>query len=144
MQIRKSLDVGAMGIMVPQVNDADEKPLAVQYAKYPPGDARRLPAVAPLHGRGLCGLPAARQRRETCIVVQVVQAGIDNSEAIASVDGVDVVFAGPLDLSASLGVIGQTNHPHMHEFLEAFPWRVRALQGERHHLRRPRAVQVGL
>ncbi len=49
---------------------------------------------------------------------------MQNLEAIAAVEGVDVVFAGPLDLSASLGQIGQTGHPKVQKFLEEFPRRV--------------------
>ena len=73
-------------------------------------------------------LPVANE--ETCIVVQIESPeGIENLDAIAAVEGVDVVFAGPADLSASLGVIGQFNHPTLLEFLASFPKRV-AAQGK--------------
>ena len=50
--------------------------------------------------------------------------GMQNVEAIAGVEGVDVVFAGPTDLSASMGIIGQTRHPKLKSFLAEFPKRV--------------------
>ena len=52
-----------------------------------------------------------------------------NVEEIAAVPGVDIVFAGPMDLSASMGVIGDTQHPKVQAFLADFPQRV-ASQGK--------------
>lgn len=126
-QIKKSLDIGASCIMVPQVNTAEEARLAVQYSKYPPQGSRGVSPLWPIFLDVSYDdyLPVAND--ETCVVVQIESpAGIQNLEAIASVEGVDVVFAGPLDLSASLGVIGQTGHPKVQKFLEEFPRRVAA------------------
>ena len=62
---------------------------------------------------------------ETCVILQVESPdGVKNLESIAQVDGVDVVFAGPTDLAASLGYIGQSDHPVVKRFLEEFPRRV--------------------
>jgi 2-keto-3-deoxy-L-rhamnonate aldolase RhmA len=127
MQIKKALDMGASAVMVPQVNTAEEARLAVQYAKYPPQGSRGVSPLWPLFLDVSYDdyLPAAND--ETCVVVQIeTPAGIRNLEAIADVEGVDVVFAGPLDLSASLGHIGQTGHPEVQRFLEDFPKRVAA------------------
>jgi 4-hydroxy-2-oxoheptanedioate aldolase len=123
--IKKAMDVGASGIMVPQVNTAEEARQAVRYAKYPPQGTR---GISPLWTIFMDVsyddyLPAAND--ETCVIVQVESpAGIDNLEAIAAVEGVDVVFAGPLDLSAALGHIGRIDHPRVQKFLEDFPKRV--------------------
>lgn len=125
MQIKKALDNGASAIMVPQINNAEEARLAVQYAKYPPQGTRGVSPLWPifLDVSNEDYLPAAND--ETCVVVQIESPdGIRNLEAIAAVEGVDVVFAGPLDLSASLGHIGQTGHPEVQKFLEEFPRRV--------------------
>ncbi|MCH2212481.1 MAG: aldolase/citrate lyase family protein [Fuerstiella sp.] len=124
--IKKALDIGADTIMVPQINTADEAKRAVEFAKYPPEGSR---GVSPLWTTLMDVswddyLPAANQ--EVCVVVQVESpAGIENLGAIAEVDGVDVVFAGPADLSASLGVIGQFNHPRLQQYLADFPKQVR-------------------
>lgn len=123
--IKKALDIGASAIMVPQINNAAEARLAVQYSKYPPQGTRGVSPLWPLFLDVAYDeyLPVAND--ETCVVVQIESPdGIANLEEIASVPGVDVVFAGPLDLSASLGVIGQTGHPKVQKFLEEFPPRV--------------------
>lgn len=123
--IKKALDVGANCVMIPQVNTAEEARRAVQYAKYPPQGSR---GVSPLWTFFMDVpwddyLPVANQ--ETCVVVQIeTPEGMRNLDEIAAVDGVDVVFAGPMDLSASLGHIGQIQHPEVQRFLADFPRRV--------------------
>lgn len=125
MQIKKSLDIGAMGVMIPQVNTAEEARLAVQYSKYPPEGTRGVSPLWPIFMDVPYDDYLPHANKETCVVVQIESpAGMENLEKIASVEGVDVVFAGPLDLSAALGVIGQTNHPKVRKFLEEFPKRV--------------------
>ena len=123
--IKKALDVGANTIMVPQVNTADEAKRAVEYAKYPPEGSR---GITPLWTTfmGITWdeyLPAANE--ETAVVVQIeTPEGMENLDAICQVEGVDVVFAGPADLSASMGIIGQVTHPDLQQFLKEFPKRV--------------------
>jgi 4-hydroxy-2-oxoheptanedioate aldolase len=125
--IKKALDLGASAVMVPQVNNAEEARAAVKGAKYPPQGAR---GVSPLWTFYMdvpwsTYLPEAND--EILVVAQVESPeGIENLEAIAGVEGVDVVFAGPTDLSAALGVIGQTKHPRVRDFLASFPGRVAA------------------
>mgnify|MGYP001196062575 CR=1 FL=1 len=124
-RIKKALDIGANTIMVPQVGTADEARRAVQYAKYPPEGTR---GISPLWTQFMDiswddYLPQAND--ETCVVVQIESPeGVENLDEIAAVDGVDVVFAGPMDLSATFGHIGQTDHPEVKRFLEEFPKRV--------------------
>ena len=124
-RIKKALDIGANTIMVPQVDTAEDARLAVEYAKYPPDGSR---GISPLWTQFMDVswddyLPQANA--ETCVVVQIESPqGVENLAAIAAVDGVDVVFAGPMDLSATFGHIGQTSHPDVMKFLEAFPARV--------------------
>lgn len=123
--VKKALDIGANCVMYPQINTAEEARLAVQYAKYPPVGTR---GISPLWTVFMDVawddyLPVAN--RETCVIVQIeTPEGIRNLEAIASVEGVDVVFAGPMDLSASLGHIGKPGHPEVQKFLADFPSRV--------------------
>src|SRR5215831_14354613 len=123
--IKKALDIGASAVMIPQVSNVAEAQLAVRYAKYPPQGIR---GVSPIWTMFMDVsyddyLPNAND--ETCVIVQVeTPEGIENLEAIAEVEGVDVVFAGPSDLAAALGHIGQTNHPVVQKFLDEFPRRV--------------------
>jgi 4-hydroxy-2-oxoheptanedioate aldolase len=125
--IKKALDIGANCIMVPQISTADEARRVVEYSKYPPEGSR---GVSPLWTVFMDVswddyLPAANQ--ETCVVVQIeTPEGMRNVEEIAAVPGVDVVFAGPMDLSASLDRIGQIHHPDVRKFLAEFPGRVQS------------------
>lgn len=123
--IKKALDAGASSIMVPQVNNAEEARRAVSAAKYPPQGTRGVSPLWTFYTGAAWSeyLPAAND--EVCMVLQVESLeGGENIEKIAEVEGVDVVFAGPADLSAALGVIGQTTHPKVKAFLEDFPRRV--------------------
>lgn len=124
---KKALDIGADCIMFPQINTADEAKRAVQYAKYPPLGSRGISPLWTFYMDVSWDdyLPAANA--ETCVVVQIeTPEGMRNLEAIAAVEGVDVVFAGPTDLAASLGHIGQNGHPEVQQFLADFPRRVAA------------------
>lgn len=129
--IKKALDIGANTVMVPQVGTVDEAKRVVEYAKYPPQGSRGItPSWTTFMDVSWDDyLPAANA--ETCVVVQIESPdGIANLDAIAAVDGVDVVFAGPSDLAASLGVIGQLGHPKVRAFLADFPQRVSAASGK--------------
>ena len=122
---KKALDIGANTIMVPQVNNADEAKRAVEYAKYPSEGTRGITPLwtAMMDYTWEEYLPVANQ--ETAIVIQVESAeGMENLDEIAKVEGVDVVFAGPADLSASMGIIGQFEHPDLVKYLADFPKRV--------------------
>ncbi len=125
--IKKALDIGADTIMIPQISTADEAKLAVEFAKYPPAGSRGIsPWWTTLMDVSWDDyLPAAND--EVCIVVQIeTPLGMQNLDAISAVDGVDIVFAGPADLSASLGVIGQFDHPDLQRYLAEFPKQVAA------------------
>jgi len=124
---KKALDIGANTIMFPQINTADEAKLAVEFTKYPPEGTRGITPVwalmmdVPFEEY----LPVAND--EKCVVIQIeTRQGMENLDEICQVEGVDVVFAGPADLSASLGVIGQSNHPDLLQYLADFPKRVEA------------------
>lgn len=123
--IKKALDIGAQGIMIPQVDNAEQAKLAVQYAKYPPQGSRGISPMWTFYNDVDWGkyLPVAND--EIMVIVQVESPeAVNHVEAMAQVDGVDVVFAGPMDLSAALGHIGQIQHPDVQKFLEEFPARV--------------------
>jgi len=123
--IKKALDIGASTIMVPQVDTAEQARLAVEYCKYPPEGSRGVSPLWPMMMDVDWGdyLPVANA--ETAVVVQIESPlGLENVDEIAAVEGVDVVFAGPQDISASLGLIGQPRHPDVVKILDGFPERV--------------------
>jgi 2-dehydro-3-deoxyglucarate aldolase/4-hydroxy-2-oxoheptanedioate aldolase len=110
--IKKVLDIGAEGIIVPKVNTAEEAKQIVSYAKYPIQGVRGVGA-ARAHGYGLSFKEyVEKANAETLVVIQIEHfEGVNNINEIVEVEGVDVVFIGPYDLSASFGVAGQLEHP---------------------------------
>ncbi|MBV8677832.1 MAG: aldolase [Planctomycetaceae bacterium] len=117
--IARVLDMGAMGIMVPMVEGEEQARRVVQSAKYPPA-GRRGAAFGVAHDDYLGGDMAAKIRvanDEVLLIAQVETArGLENVEAIAAVEGLDVIWIGQADLTTSLGIPGQYTHP---AFLEA-------------------------
>ena len=125
--IKKGLDMGCSCIMVPQVDNAEQARLAVEYCKYPPEGNRGVGPVWPMLLDVDINDYLESANRETCVIVQVETAeGLANLERIAEVEGVDVVFAGPADISASLGHLGNIGHPEVQKCLETFPARAAA------------------
>lgn len=110
--IKKALDLGAAGIIVPQVNTAEQAADVVRFARYAPEGARGV-GLARAHGYGMRFKEYVESaNREIAVVVQAEHArAVDNIEAIARVPGVDAVLLGPYDLSASLGKTGQVDDP---------------------------------
>jgi 2-keto-3-deoxy-L-rhamnonate aldolase RhmA len=112
--ILKPLDSGAAGLLVPQVNTAEQAREIIVHAKYPPQGNRGV-ALRRAHSRYQRVNPSEylkKANEETFIAVQAeTPESIDNLEAIASVPGIDAVFVGPFDLSVALGIPGQVNHP---------------------------------
>jgi 2-keto-3-deoxy-L-rhamnonate aldolase RhmA len=117
--IAQTLDAGAMSIMVPMEETPDQARDIVRFAKYPP-QGRRGTAFSIAHddyqgGDVLTKMESANQ--ETLLVAQIETArGVENVEAIAAVEGIDVLWIGHFDLSTSLGIPAQFDHP---DFLAA-------------------------
>jgi len=110
--IKRVLDLGAEGILVPQVRSAAEVAQAVRFAKYPPAGVRGIGAErATKWGMGIPSR-ARTANRETLVIpiVECVEAA-DDFEAILAVPGVDAVFFGPHDFAASAGHPGVWSHP---------------------------------
>lgn len=113
--IAQVLDRGALGVQVPHVNTADDARRAVESAKHYPMGQRGL-AVGTRsadYGLGLSMADHVRQaNEETLVCIQLEEAeALRNLEAITQVQGVDVFFVGPSDLSQSMGYPGQPNAP---------------------------------
>jgi 2-keto-3-deoxy-L-rhamnonate aldolase RhmA len=111
-EIKKVLDAGADGIVVPAVNTADEAIAIVAAATYPPVGKRGVGlARAQQYGVGFKTY-MDRIRSDLFCVMQIEHVdGVDNLDPILDVDGVDGFFVGPYDLSASLGHPGDFDHP---------------------------------
>jgi 4-hydroxy-2-oxoheptanedioate aldolase len=99
--IGKSLDLGAMGIVVPMVNTAEEAARAVAACRYPPDGVR---SMGPIRAHLVHGFEIEDLQSPAVIVMVETAAGLANVEAIAAVPGVDAIYVGPADLSIALGV----------------------------------------
>jgi 2-keto-3-deoxy-L-rhamnonate aldolase RhmA len=108
--IKKALDLGAAGIIVPQVNTAEQAADVVRFARYAPEGARGV-GLARAHGYGMRFREYVESANaEIAVVVQAEHArAVDNIESIVRVPGVDAVLLGPYDLAASLGKMGQVD-----------------------------------
>jgi 4-hydroxy-2-oxoheptanedioate aldolase len=119
MLIKQYLDLGFMTLLVPMVDTPEQAQQIVRRARYPQNDDVGSPT------RGIRGMANARANRfgrmldyahaanaQVCMLVQAeTQTALDNIEAIAAIDGVDGIFIGPADLSASLGHVLNPTHP---------------------------------
>jgi 2-dehydro-3-deoxyglucarate aldolase/4-hydroxy-2-oxoheptanedioate aldolase len=119
--VARALDMGAMGVMVPMVESAEQAKTIVASAKYPPA-GRRGAAFGVAHDDYAAGDIVEKivsANRETHLIAQIeTAAGIENVEAIAAVDGIDVLWVGHFDLSNSLGIPGQFSHRRFKEALD--------------------------
>lgn len=112
--ITRALDVGAMGVIVPRVQSAQEARAAIQCVKFPPDGIRGygirsvihdFDFVSPLH-------EIESANMETMAVLQIESIeGLNAVEEIASTPNLDALFIGPFDLSISMGIAGQFQHP---------------------------------
>jgi len=112
--VKRFLDAGALGVIAPLINAPEQAEEVVRAVKYPPEGAR---------GVGFCranmyGMRFEEEMRSandrTLVCVQIEHAdGVERADEILSVPGVDAAFIGPYDLSASMGITGQLNHPQM-------------------------------
>jgi 2-keto-3-deoxy-L-rhamnonate aldolase RhmA len=113
IRIGRALDLGATGIMVPRLDTVDEVRQAVSYLRYPPAGVRGVALLT--RGARFGTVPHSEVKSLNDDVVGIIQ--IESAVAVASVaeiaaiDGVDVLFVGPSDLSHSLGIPGQLDHP---------------------------------
>lgn len=105
--ISSALDAGAGGVMVPMVESAEEAEQLVRAAKYPPQGRRGFGVLMADDLAGGPAATAARANAQTVVVAQIeTAAGIEHAEAIAQVDGVDLIWLGQFDLSLSLEIPG--------------------------------------
>lgn len=109
-EIQRAMDIGA-GVQIPQIESEADAEAAVNAARFDPTGERGLSQY--VRAGGYTGGPeyTDKQNERQTVVLQVEgQRGVEDIEAIAAVDGFDVVFLGPYDLSQSLGIPGQVRH----------------------------------
>lgn len=108
------LDGGAMGIIFPHVDTAEQARQLVSYCKYPPVGHRSLVGrMVHFNYRNMAPAEAAAVANEQILVAMMIESpeGVANADAIAAVEGVDVLTVGPGDFAAELGRPGDFDHP---------------------------------
>ena len=114
--IGRILDLGAMGVIAPQVDSADDARQAVSAALYPPAGRRSVSSTLPvLAYRNFPALEMTQQMNSQILIAVMIEteAGIRHCDEIAAVDGVDMLFIGAHDLSVDMGLAGQSDHPRL-------------------------------
>ena len=116
-QIKRVMDAGSHGIIVPMVNSEEDARRAVAAVKYPPQGVRGY-GLARAQGYGAKFKEYLDwEKEETVVIVQIEHIeAVNNMEAILSVDGVNGFIVGPYDLTGSMGIPGNFSHP---DFLNA-------------------------
>ena len=119
-QVLRALDIGAHGVQVPHVSTKRDAELTVEYSKYHPIGKRGL---SPFTRAGRYGTDAdkhtIRSNEETMLIINIEGAnGIKNLKEIMSVNGIDVIFIGPYDLSQSIGKPGKVNDPEVKNIIK--------------------------
>ena len=117
--IKRVLDLGADGVIVPMVNTTEQAADVVRFARYSPHGARGV-GLARAHGYGANFrnyVETANDRVAVIVQAEHIQA-VESIEAIIDVEGIDAVQLGPYDLSASMGKMGQVDDPEVVEAIE--------------------------
>ena len=120
--IARVLDNGAVGIIVPHVNSKSEAELVVNAARFPPIGHRSIAgpnAVSGYQPRSATDLVAELERRTVVAVMIETPEAVEAADAIASVEGVDMILLGPSDLTAEMGIHGQYENERFHGAVES-------------------------
>ncbi|GLI20613.1 4-hydroxy-2-oxoheptanedioate aldolase [Xanthobacter flavus] len=117
--LKRFLDIGTQSFLIPMVQDAEEARAAVAATRYPPDGIRGYAVASRATRFGRIGDYFTRYADEMCVLVQVeTMEALEKVEEIAAVPGVDGIFIGPGDLSASMGLLHQPTHPRVVEAIE--------------------------
>ena len=109
---KRLLDMGAQTLLVPFVQSQAEAEAAVEAIRYGPRGIRGMAGMTRATRYGRVENYFGTAEEEICLILQIETVrGLENLEAIGKTDGVDGVFIGPADLSASMGLPGATDHP---------------------------------
>jgi 4-hydroxy-2-oxoheptanedioate aldolase len=125
--IKRLLDLGVQTFLIPYVQNAEQAAAAVRSTRYPPHGVRGFASASRATRFGRIPGYWQRAHEQICVLVQVETAeALSQIEAIAGVEGVDGIFIGPGDLSASMGYLGQPSHPEVIRAIEDAMRRIHA------------------
>lgn len=117
--IKKILDTGVMGVLVPYVNTRKEAEAAVAACKYPPMGVRGVAGSPRAAGYTRNVLPYLTTANEETIVMVAVETmeAVQNLDEILQVEGLDGIFIGPVDLASSMGFLGDPSRPEVQQVI---------------------------
>ncbi len=117
--IKKLLDIGPAGVIIPLVRSAREAAGNVQFCRYPPEGTRSV-GLSRAHGYGMrFDEYLATANQNVAVIMQIEDiAAVKEIEDIVKVPGIDALMIGPYDLSGTMGKIGQVNHPEVQAQVE--------------------------
>lgn len=112
--IKKALDIGAAGVIVPQVHNSRQAKEIIKQCKYSPVGDRGI-GIGRAHKYGIeFERYLENANKETAVILQAESAeAVKNIDDIVNIKGIDAILIGPYDLSASLGLPGQIDHPNV-------------------------------
>lgn len=119
--IRRTLDAGAQGLIIPMINHPSEAEAAIKQAKYPPCGIRGF-GYSRSNKHGMHFSKSTNTFNDELVMIMQIEHknAIDHLDEILEVPGVDGLFIGPLDLSGSMGLVGQLDHPQMVDALTRY------------------------
>lgn len=125
--IKQVLDLGAQSLLVPMIDTPEQAARMVAATRYPPAGIRGVGAAIARASRWNRRADYVHEADEdVCLLVQVeTEQALGNLDAITATAGIDGIFFGPADLSASMGLLGQIDHPRVREVIGESMRRVR-------------------
>ncbi len=117
--IKRILDAGAYGVLVPYVNTKEEAQAAVCACKYPPQGIRGVAGSPRAAGYGQNSMNYLKYANDEIFIMTAIETpeAVANLDEILAVEGLDAIFIGPMDLSTSLGYFGNPNNPHVQQVI---------------------------
>ncbi|RLC79019.1 MAG: 2,4-dihydroxyhept-2-ene-1,7-dioic acid aldolase [Chloroflexi bacterium] len=117
--IKRILDTGVHGLLIPYVNTKEEAEAAVQACRYPPNGIRGVAGSPRAQGFGQGVQDYLRIANEEILLITAVETpeAVANLDGILSVEGVDGIFIGPMDLATNMGYLGQPGQPKVQEVI---------------------------
>ncbi|EXF24965.1 alpha-dehydro-beta-deoxy-D-glucarate aldolase [Nesterenkonia sp. AN1] len=115
VSIKQVLDLGVANLLIPMISTPEQARAVAAATQYPPAGRRGIGNALARSGRWnrvQSYLDDAAAHISVYLQIETME-GVENAEAIAAVEGIDGIFAGPSDLSASMGLLGQQTHPQV-------------------------------
>lgn len=110
--VSRPLDLGAVGVMIPMAESAEQARKLAEFARFPPLGTRGVGVYYPDDMPDGLAAGLATANREQLLIAQIeTAAGAENAHEIAAVDGIDLLWIGHFDLTTSLGIPGEFGHP---------------------------------